>query len=154
MTMRAICLSAATGALLAVAAPSHAQSCQASAKLIETKKVLNASDTAPPRKAGAAAQNTPRTWELHFNVQASGCPDFAGHPNKFAKAAYGTITYTFHKNYRNLHPPVEKDDKGTATWNDASKEVSVVANLVSQDADGTIFEASNPQVARVDCGCH
>jgi len=159
MKTRTILLTTAALAFLAVAAaPLGADDCRASATLKDVKKAGSQSVGGSVGERGAQGRIGDKlaiagTYELQFDVEVSGCHDSAARPHKFAKAAYGTITYTYKKRYAGVAATQgESEEKSTANWNDDDKEISFTAKLENRDNKG-VFEVSDVKVQRTVCGC-
>jgi hypothetical protein len=160
MKTRTLLLSTAALAFLAVAvAPVSADDCRASATLKDVKKAGSQTVGSAVGERGSAQGRVgdrlamAGTYELLFDIEVSGCHDSAGRPHKFAKAAYGTITYTFKKKYGGVASTQgESEEKSTVNWNDDDKEISLTSKLEGKDAKG-FFEVSDVKVQRTVCGC-
>ncbi len=156
MKTRTTLLSTAALAFLAVAvAPASADDCSASATLKDVKKAGSQSVGERGSAQGRIGDKLAiaGAYELQFDVEVSGCHDSAGRPHKFAKAGYGTITYTYKKRYTGVASTQgESEEKSTANWNDDDKEISLTAKLENRDAKG-VFEISDVKVQRTVCGC-
>src|SRR5262249_41231369 len=104
------------------------------------------------RTAGARpGVGTPEVYDVHWDVEVSGCPASAGRPHKFAKASYGTITYKLKK----------RDAKGAAleeqrteNWSDDDKVLALTSKIEGKDAQGGLFEVTGAEVVRTVCGCN
>ncbi len=164
MNTRTFWVSAAAFAFLAgSAAPLRADDCHATATFKDMKKIPGQRGGDAGSRVGnnprlgrpgnpPALTGTPDVYELHFDVEVEGCPASAGRPHKFGKAAYGTITYTFHKRYVGGLTAGETDEKSTTNWNDDDKQISITGKLEGKDTKG-FFEASDIRIERTVCGC-